>query len=100
MSISTFLFLFFIFSTITSLVVEALKSILSDKENLSYNIMVLIVAMFVGCIGTFLFFFFSNQPITMENIVFAILMGLASSLGAMVGYDRVKDTINQIGRKG
>ena len=98
MSVMAFLFLLTIFSTITSLVVEAIKRVIDDKENLAYNIIVLVVALIVGFIGTLLFFFFTHESIDMFHMVFAILMGFASCIGAMVGYDRVKQCIEQLSK--
>lgn len=98
MSITAFLFLFSVFSVLTGLVVEAIKKFLADKENRSYNIIVLIVAMIIGVIGTLLYYYITGVAITMAGIIFAILMGLASALGAMIGYDKVKEAIEQLGK--
>lgn len=97
MSVVAFLFLLTIFSTATSLIVEAIKKVMSDKENFAYNVIVLCVALVVGFVGTLLYFFFTNTIVDMVHLIFAILMGLASCVGAMVGYDRVKQCIEQIG---
>ena len=99
MSVIAFLFLLTIFSTATSLIVEAIKRVMDDKENLAYNVIVLCVALVVGFFGTLLYFYLTNTVLDMVNIIFAILMGLASCVGAMVGYDRVKQCIEQIGSK-
>lgn len=98
MSIISFLFLLSAFSVITGLIVEAIKKYISDKENRSYNTIALIVAMIVGFVGTLLFYFFSGTVLTMTNIIFAVLMGLASALVAMEGYDRVKEAIEQLNK--
>lgn len=97
MSIITFTFLLIAFSSITSLIVEAIKKVAEDKEHLKYNIVVLIVALIVGFVGTLVYFYVSGTFIEMKNILFAIAMGLFSALGAMVGYDRVKQAIEQFG---
>ena len=96
MSIMSFLFLLSAFSVITGLIVEAVKKYISDKENRNYNTIALIVALVVGLIGTFIYYEFNGIPITMTNIIFAILMGFASALAAMVGYDKVKSVIEQL----
>ncbi len=95
MNIVSFLFLLSAFSAVTALVVEAIKKFLTDVENRNYNIIALVVAMVVGVVGTFLYYLFTSTPLTMINIIFAILMGLASALVAMMGYDRVMQTIEQ-----
>lgn len=99
MSVMAFLFLLTIFSTATSLIVEAIKKVMSDKENLAYNVIVLCVALVVGFAGTLIYFFSVNEVFDMAHMLFALLMGLASCVGAMVGYDRVKQCIEQIGSK-
>ena len=98
MNITAFLFLFSIFSVLTGLVVEAIKKFISDKENRSYNIIVLIVALIIGIVGTLLYYYMSGTVISMTSLIFAILMGFASALGAMIGYDKVKEAIAQLGK--
>lgn len=99
MNIVSFLFLLSAFSAITGLIVEAIKKYIVDVENRSYNTIALVVALFVGFVGTIIYYLFTSTPLTMVNIVFAILMGLASSLVAMTGYDRVKQAIEQFQKK-
>ena len=41
----------------------------------------------------------TSLPFTLNNIIYAILMGLASGLCSMLGYDKVKQTILQIMQK-
>ena len=67
-----------------------------DKENRSYNIIALIVAVVVGFLGTLVYFMAKDQPLDAVNIVFAIIMGITSALVAMTGYDRVVQTIEQL----
>ena len=95
MNIVTFCFLLTAFASITALTVEAIKKFIVDVENRSYNIIALVVALIVGVIGTLLYYLLTNTPLTMVNLIFAILMGFASALGAMMGYDRVMQTIEQ-----
>jgi hypothetical protein len=59
MSVFVFTFLLIAFSSITSLIVEAIKKVMNEKENLKYNIIVLFVAMIVGFVGTLVYFFLS-----------------------------------------
>ena len=95
MNIVSFMFLLSAFSAVTALVVEAIKKFMTDVENRSYNIIALIVALFVGFVGTMVYYLFTEIPLTMVNLIFAIFMGLASALVAMMGYDRVVQTIEQ-----
>ena len=98
MDIFTFTFLLLAFSSITSLIVEAIKKVMSEKENLKYNLIVLFVAMIVGFVGTLVYFYLDGIDIVFINIFFAIAMGIFSAIGAMVGYDRVKQAIEQFNR--
>ena len=98
MNIVSFLFLLSAFSAITALTVEAIKKFIVDVENRSYNIIALVVALIVGVVGTLLYYLLTNTPLTMINLIFAVLMGFASALVAMMGYDRVMQTIEQFKR--
>ena len=96
MNVNTFLALLFAFSVISSLVTEGIKTLLDDKDNISYNIMALIVALIIGGCGTFLFYYFKGVSYTIINIIYIVLMGLATGLCSMVGYDKVKQTVSQL----
>ena len=71
MSIFTFTFLLIAFSSVTSLIVEAIKKLMDEKENLRYNIIVLTVAMVVGVIGTLVYFYMTNRR---RNATYAFLV--------------------------
>lgn len=95
MTVEMFLTLLVFFSTATSLATEALKKVTGDK--IAYNVLVLIVAMIVGCGGTAIYYMGSDVPWTALNIIYMVLMGIANWIGAMVGYDKIKQLIGQIG---
>ena len=96
MTVPMFLALLFGFSVITGLIVEAVKKFVNDKENISYNLIALITAMIVGVTGCAIYYQFTSVPYTMNNFICMILMGLASALVSMVGYDKVSQAISQI----
>lgn len=96
MTATTFLMLLSSFSIISSLTTEGIKKIINDKANMSYNIIALVVSLVVGCFGCGIYFILNDIAITLDNIIYMILMGFASSLTATVGYDKVKQTILQI----
>lgn len=96
MTTTTFLILLSSFSILSSLVTEGIKKLVNDKANLSYNILALVVALIIGCGGCGLYFILNNIMFTIDNIIYMILMGLASGLTAMVGFDKVKQTIEQL----
>ncbi|MCR2050661.1 hypothetical protein NSB25_25850 [Acetatifactor muris] len=99
MTTTTFLILLSGFSIISSLVTEGIKNIATDKVNLSYNIIALVTALIVGGAGTAIYYQFNDLPFTSNSITYIILMGLASGLTSMVGFDKVKQAIDQITNK-
>lgn len=95
MDTMTFLMLLATFSTITGLVVECIKKIVSDKANISYNVAALIIAMIVGVAGCGIYYQLNNISFSTNNIIYMILMGLASALSSTLGYDKVVQTLRQ-----
>ena len=96
MNTVTFLILLSAFSVLSSLVTEGVKKIASDKANLPYNIVALVVALIIGGIGCGIYYQLNAIPFDVNNIIYMVLMGLASGLSATVGYDKVKQAIEQI----
>ena len=99
MTTTTFLILLSAFSVISGLVVEGIKKIASDKANLSYNLVALIISLIIGGVGTAIYYQLNEIAFTANNIIYMLLMGFASGLTATVGYDKVKQTILQITNK-
>ena len=99
MNVTLFLILLSAFSVISGLITEAIKKLLSDKTNLSYNLIALGVALVVGTIGCGTYYQLNGLPFDLNNIIYMILMGLASGLTSMVGFDKVKQTIEQLAVK-
>lgn len=100
MTITVFNTLLIIFSTITGFITEGFKKLL-DGEKVSYssNILAFIIACLVGISGTGVYYVFSSIEFNATNIVCMGLMGLATSIGAMIGYDKVIQTVEQIKNK-
>lgn len=99
MNTTTFLILLSSFSVITGLVTEGIKKLTTDRVNLPYNIVALITALIVGSGGAIVYYQLNTIPFTTNNIIYIILMGLASGLVSMVGFDKVSQTITQITNK-
>ena len=99
MTTTMFLILLSAFSVITGLVTEGIKKTFNDKANLSYNIVALIVALIIGSCGTVIYYQLNTIVFSVNNIIYAVLMGLASGLVSMVGFDKVKQAIIQITTK-
>ena len=98
MTVTTFLILLTICVIVILLVSEGVKKFLDElKVKYASNILVLIVALIIGCGATALYYVNYQVPFTALNSVYLALMGLANWLGAMLGYDKVKQAISQIG---
>ena len=96
MTTTTFLMLLSAFSVLSGLVTEGIKKLISDKANMSYNIIALIVSLIVGGVGCAIYYQLNAIPFDINNVIYIILMGLASGLCSMVGYDKLKQCIEQI----
>lgn len=98
MTVTVFLIILMACAAITSLLTEGIKKFL-DEQRVTYtsNLLVLIIAVIVGCGATALYYVNYQVPITALNAVYLALMGIANWLGATLGYDKVRQTIAQIG---
>lgn len=99
MDITIFLSLLSFFSTISSLITEVIKKLINNKTNISYNIIALITALIVGDCGTIIYFQLNAIPFTLNNIISILLMGFASGLTSMVGFDKLKQAFEQLNNK-
>ena len=96
MTTTTFLMLLSSFSVLSGLVTEGIKKLISDKTNMSYNIIALVVALVIGGAGSAVHYQLNAIPFNLNNIIYLVLMGLASGLCSMVGFDKIKQAIEQI----
>jgi len=94
MTIELFITLFGVGSVFSSLLTETLKK---TFKNISTNIIALIDAVIVGGLGSFVYYFLTGVQITTTNVIYAVLMALCVWIGSMVGYDKVMQTLKQIG---
>ena len=99
MTTTTFLMLLSSFSVLSGLVTEGIKKLISDKANMSYNIIALVVALVIGGVGSAVYYQLNAIPFNLNNIIYLVLMGLASGLCSMVGFDKIKQAIEQITSK-
>ena len=99
MTTTMFLMLLSAFSVLSSLVTEGIKKVFSGKANLSYNVVALIVALVIGGGGTAIYYQLNNVVFSVSNIIYAVLMGFASGLVSMVGFDKVKQAIAQLANR-
>ena len=96
MTLTIFMALLVILAVAVSLITEAVKKAL-DEGGVKYssNVVVLIVALIAGVGGTALTYLFLAIPFTLPNIICMALMAVAVWVGAMVGYDKVLQMIDQ-----
>ena len=99
MTTTTFLMLLSSFSVLSGLVTEGIKKLISEKTNMSYNIIALVVALVIGGVGSAVYYQLNAIPFNLNNIIYLVLMGLASGLCSMVGFDKIKQAVEQITSK-
>lgn len=97
MTVELFLTLTTILSVVTSLITEAFKKMF-DKldEAYSANVIAAVCAVAVGLIGTSVSYIFLGISFTCVNIICAFLMSVVIWVGAMLGYDKVTQLLEQI----
>ena len=91
MTVEIFLALLLGFSTLASLTTEAIKKLFSANGNMT----AFIVSIVVGLVGTLIFYQLANIDFIFNNIIYAVLMGFASSLVSQLGYDKIKEAIQK-----
>ena len=96
MTTTTFLMLLSTFSLISGLVTEGIKKLVQDKANLPYNLVTLVIALIVGTCGCGIYYQLNELQFTFNNVIYMILMGFASGLASMIGFDKVKQSIEQL----
>ena len=99
MTTTTFLMLLSSFSVLSGLVTEGIKKLISDKANMSYNIIALVVALVIGGAGSAVYYQLNAIPFNLNNVIYMVLMGLASGLCSMVGFDKIKQAVEQLAGK-
>lgn len=93
MTMTLFLFLLSFGASVTALFTEALKK---GFEDVSSNVIALVSAVVVGIGGTSAVYVILEIPFDIKNIVCIILMTFCIWLSAMVSYDKLKQTLDQL----
>lgn len=98
MTITLFVALLVVLAIVTSLITEAVKKLLDTFTFADYasNVVVLCVAVVVGVFGTATAYVLLGISFTLSNVICIGLMAVACWVGAMVGYDKVVQLIEQI----
>jgi len=83
-------------SVLTSLTVEAIKKILNEKKvEYSSNLLAVIVSTILTvalCVGYTLYF---GEPFSIQKVIIMIALTFLSFLSATVGYDKVRQLLEQ-----
>lgn len=88
-------------SVLTTLTVEGIKKLLDEKgKTYSSNILAVIVSFVLTLISSILYIVYYAVPVTPQIIVVIICLIFLSFLTATVGYDKVKQTFEQLKKKG
>ena len=97
MTVTLFISLFTFGSVLCGLITEAIKNFYKNEgKEYSANVIALVDALIVGGLGTATAYMLLGIPWTVNNIICLILMCVVIWLGAMVGFDKVLQTISQI----
>lgn len=97
MTLTMFIMLVGIFSVISSFLTEGIKTWFTNaKKEYSANVIALINAMVIGCGGTTVAYLLTEVPFTAANIACIFVMAVVTWLGSMIGYDKVKQLIEQV----
>lgn len=84
-------------SVLTSLTVEAIKKILNEKEiDYSSNLLAMIVSVVLTIIVCILYMVYFAIPFTAQTIVIVISLTFLSFLSATVGFDKIKQLLEQL----
>ena len=83
---------------VASLITEAVKKWYANADKpYSSNIIALVVSIVSGGLGTAVYYILKGIPWTVNNIICVLLMIVAIWVTSMVGYDKVKQLLDQIG---
>ena len=94
MTPTLFILLFAILTIVSGLITQALKKAYSNS--IATNVLALIDALFTGVGGTVTAYILMGIPFTPINCLCIGLLTIAVWLGSMIGFDKVKQSINQI----
>lgn len=86
-----------ILSVLNSYLTQGMKNLLDSlKKIYSSNVLALFDALVTGFLGTLAYYVLKEIPFRETQLVYALLMSLAVWLVSMNGYDKIKQTIEQM----
>ena len=87
-------------SALTSLAVEGIKKLLDEKQiHYSSNLLAVIVSVIFTLLLSILYVIYNAISVTPQVIVTIVGLMIFSFLSSTVGYDKVKQLIEQIAKK-
>lgn len=96
MTWKVFLTLLLVISTLTSLVVEALKKFIGEDKKYSSNLIAGLVAIVLSVAVGICYCIFFEITFSSQIIIYIIALVLFSWLCSMLGYDKVIQSITQL----
>ena len=84
-----------IISVLTTLTVEAIKKLLGDKKY-SANLLAAIVAVVLTIVVSVCYMVYYSIPVTPQYVVVILAMTFLSFLSSTVGFDKIKQLLEQI----
>ncbi len=97
MTVKVFVMLFMAYAIVSPLITMAVKKMLDDlNRKYASDIVVLIISAIVSICGTVLYYTYMAIPFTAINIAFIAVLWIFVWVGSMIGYDKVKEAIEQI----
>ena len=95
----TILMLLLVCSAMTALVTEAIKMMIPQSKEYSKNILAGVVSIVVSVLISIGYIILTHTAVTKEVLVYIVALVVLSWLCSMLGYDKVVQTIRQIGTK-
>ncbi len=97
MTLSLFLFMLTFGAAITGLLTESIKKFNENQNReTNPNITALICAFVIGGIGSLIEYSLLDISLTFNNILCVVLMIFCIWIGSMIGFDKIKQTIEQL----
>lgn len=82
----------------TTMITQAIKTMVESAE-FPKNLLAGIVSVVVGLVVSIFYLILNHMPMTPETAVYIIILIVLSWLCAMLGYDKVIQTLTQIKKK-
>lgn len=97
MTVSLFVTILTIGSTVNALLTEAIKKMYANAgKQYSANVVAFADAIIIGGLGTAAVYMLMGIPWTVNNIICLVIMVVAVWVASMVGYDKIIQSIKQI----